>query len=88
MHLDQLETILVGTSSIDRLSSIVQAERANIAHEGSTGGNSLVDVTKSDLSKCPTCPLSEKSRAQVRMIPRFYACHMFFQSTVSHSHFN
>lgn len=62
MHLDQLETVLVGSSSLDRLTSIVQSERANAVHPGSTGGNTLVDVKKGDLSSCPTCPLSEKSR--------------------------
>ena len=59
MHLDQLETILVGTASLDRLTDIVQSERPNVAHQGSTGGNSLFDVKKCDLSSCPTIPLSE-----------------------------
>jgi hypothetical protein len=60
MHLDQLETLLVGTSSLERLTSIVQADRPNIAHQGTTGGNTIVDVKRSDLATCPAIPLAEK----------------------------
>ena len=65
MHLDQLETCLVGSSSLERLSTIVSAERQNLKHQGSTGGNTLTDVRRNDLERCPTVPLSEKSRAQI-----------------------
>ena len=85
MHLDQLETILVGTTSLDRMSLIVQSERANVAHQGSTGGNTLVDVKKCDLSSCPTIPLSEKSLAQIQksLVSLSDICHLIFAILMS-----
>lgn len=60
MALEQLETFLVGFSNFDTLSTIVGSDRANVKHSGTTGGDCLTDVVKSDLKAATIVPTAEK----------------------------
>ena len=60
MALEQLETFLVGFTNFDTLSTIVCSDRANLKHSGSTGGDCLTDVVKSDLKAATMLPVGEK----------------------------